>query len=74
MCACHPWPMVIRSYIPRAAAVRAPREPMYTDDLEPSVAQALVAQLVERILGKDEVAGSIPAEGLIVASHLTRGG
>src|SRR6187397_111715 len=31
--------------------------------LNPSPAHALVAQLVERILGKDEVSGSSPLEG-----------
>ena len=31
--------------------------------------QAHVAQLVERILGKDEVGGSIPLEGSIAANN-----
>ncbi len=33
------------------------------------VSLALVAQLAERVLGKDEVTGSIPVEGSIVENH-----
>ena len=37
----------------------------------PNILKAHVAQLVERILGKDEVIGSIPIVGSIISGNLT---